>query len=51
MGQTQYFLGIIYTEYYVLSGKEKMQAGATGQNVLLNLPQLANMGGGIKMHI
>jgi len=32
--------------YYVLSGKEKMQTWATGQDVLLNLPQLANEGGG-----
>jgi len=29
MGQTQHFLGIVYTEYYVLSGKEQMQTGAT----------------------
>lgn len=51
MGQTQHFLGIVYTQYYVLSGKEKMQTGATGQNVLLNVPQLANKGRGIKTHM
>lgn len=51
MGQTQHFLGIIYNEYYVLSGKEKMQTGDTGQNVLSNVPQLAKKGRGIKTHI
>jgi len=51
MGQTQYFLRIIYTEYHVLRGKEKVQTGATGQNVLLNVPQLVNKGKGIKTHI
>lgn len=51
MGQTQHFLGIIYAEYYVLSEKEKTQTGATRQNVLLNVPQLANKGRGIKTYI